>query len=198
MLEDALLVWRLKCGHADALTKTYLAHKDRLLALATALAYDRAEAEDALHDVFVTLATSARTLRLRTNLRAFLSTCLVNRLRNRRRRLNRQVNDEALARLPDESGPGPDRAAMAADEAARIGQALQRLPEDQREVITLHLQSGLTFRTIAEELNLSINTVQSRYRYGLEKLRTLLKGEFTDETCRPDRKTGQGLFLAAE
>jgi len=51
---------------------------------------------------------------------------------------------------------------------------MAELPVEQREVITLHLHAGLTFREIALQLGLSINTVQSRYRYGIEKLRTLL------------------------
>lgn len=52
--------------------------------------------------------------------------------------------------------------------------ALAELPVEQREVITLHLHAEMTFREIALQLGHSINTVQSRYRYGIEKLRTLL------------------------
>jgi len=197
MIEDALLVWKLKCGDADALTRVYLAHKDQLLGLAISLSGDRATAEDALHDVFVTLASTARSLRIRTNLRAYLSACIANRIRNVQRRSNRQVDDEILATRPDEISSGPDQAAMVADETARVGQALKELPDEQCEVIVLHLQGGLTFKAIAEALGISINTVQSRYRYGLERLRTLLKGEFTDENFRSNRETGQGLFLTA-
>jgi len=197
MIEDALLVWKLKCGDADALTRVYLAHKDQLLGLAISLSGDRATAEDALHDVFVTLASTARSLRIRTNLRAYLSACIANRIRNVQRRSNRQVDDEILATRPDEISSGPDQAAMVADETARVGQALKELPDEQCEVIVLHLQGGLTFKAIAEALGISINTVQSRYRYGLERLRTLLKGELTDENFRSNRETGQGLFLTA-
>jgi RNA polymerase sigma-70 factor (ECF subfamily) len=84
---------------------------------------------------------------------------------------------------------------MAADEAAQLGRALKRLPDEQCEIIVLHLQGGLTFKAIAGALGLSINTVQSRYRYGLEKLRDLLKGELNNENCKSNREIGQGLFL---
>ena len=40
----------------------------------------------------------------------------------------------------------------------------------------MHLHSGLTFNDIARESSVSINTIQSRYRYGLEKLRSILNG----------------------
>jgi RNA polymerase sigma-70 factor (ECF subfamily) len=54
---------------------------------------------------------------------------------------------------------------------------MQQLPCEQREVIILHLQSGMRFRAIADSQGVSINTIQSRYRYGLDKLRSLLDFE---------------------
>ncbi len=60
------------------------------------------------------------------------------------------------------------------EEAARLYEALAQLGYEQREVIVLHLHGQLIFGQIAQQLDLSINTVQSRYRYGLEKLRALL------------------------
>ena len=54
---------------------------------------------------------------------------------------------------------------------------MARLPYEQREVIILHLMSDMRFRAIAETQSISISTVQSRYRYGLDKLRTLLNSE---------------------
>ena len=68
--------------------------------------------------------------------------------------------------------------ALAADDRVRIvTRALEELPIEQREVVVLHLQADMTFRRIASMLGLSINTVQSRYRYGMEKLRILMNGE---------------------
>ncbi len=52
--------------------------------------------------------------------------------------------------------------------------ALAELPYEQREVIVLHQHGALTFEEISRQLVLSINTVQSRYRYGLDKLRAQL------------------------
>jgi RNA polymerase sigma-70 factor (ECF subfamily) len=55
--------------------------------------------------------------------------------------------------------------------------ALAELAEDQRQVIALHVLGALRFREIARQTGASINTVQSRYRYGLAKLQSLLNGE---------------------
>ena len=52
---------------------------------------------------------------------------------------------------------------------------MQTLPDDQRTVVQLRLWDGLTFEEIAEAQGIPLNTAASRYRYGLEKLRTLLR-----------------------
>ncbi len=54
---------------------------------------------------------------------------------------------------------------------------MSQLPYDQRETIMLHFQAAMTFRTIAKSLGISVNTVKSRYRYGLDKLRLILDNE---------------------
>lgn len=53
--------------------------------------------------------------------------------------------------------------------------ALASLPTEQREVIALKIDGGLTFAHIAEILNISPNTAASRYRYALQKLRQALE-----------------------
>ena len=60
------------------------------------------------------------------------------------------------------------------EDAAIIEQALGQLPPEQREVLVLRIWGELTFAEIATALGDSINTVASRYRYGLEALRRIL------------------------
>jgi DNA-directed RNA polymerase specialized sigma24 family protein len=54
---------------------------------------------------------------------------------------------------------------------------MTELSFEQREVISLRFEAGLPFRQIAKIQNRSINTVEGRYRYGLEKLRSLMNSE---------------------
>jgi RNA polymerase sigma-70 factor (ECF subfamily) len=177
MLEDKLLVLKFKRGSPDTLRRIYEKYKNDLLALAIALSNDRTAAEDVLHDVFVSFAEYAEKLQLRTSLKSYLSSCVANRVRN----LNRvkAMRTEQPSRSEDISSDcdGPDRLATSAELSRRIEQAMVQLPYDQREVIILHLQSGMRFRAIADSLGISINTIQSRYRYGLGKLRSLLNVE---------------------
>ena len=72
---------------------------------------------------------------------------------------------------------GPERLVISAEQSEHIEKAIAELPYQQQEVIILHLQSGMRFKAIAESQGVSINTIQSRYRYGLDKLRSLLNIE---------------------
>jgi RNA polymerase sigma-70 factor (ECF subfamily) len=63
------------------------------------------------------------------------------------------------------------------EQAAKLSQAVGQLPDEQREVVLLRLTADMKFRDIAKVQQVSINTVQGRYRYGLDKLRSVLNGE---------------------
>jgi len=177
MPEDKLLLLKFKRGSPDALRRIYEKYKDDLLALAIALSNDRAVAEDVLHDVFVSFAEYAEKLQLRTSLKSYLSSCIANRVRNLKRAKSQQTVQLIEAEMDSKDCNRPDRLAMSAELCRQIEQAMAQLPYDQREVIILHLQSGTRFRAIAQSQGVSINTIQSRYRYGLDKLRSLLNVE---------------------
>ena len=176
---DRMLVWQLKQGSDDALRVIYERHKDDMLALAMALTHNRTIAEDVVHDVFVSFAQRAEELRLRSSLKSYLATCIANRVRTLKTAKAQQtvpLSDSEPAGQPQNE---PDRQTAAAEESRLLDRALSQLPDEQRQVIALRLQAGITFKAIAESQGLSINTVQSRYRYGLEKLRSLLDGKVT-------------------
>ena len=153
----------------------YSAYKNELFSLALVLGRDRARAEDALQDVFVHLARKGRLLTIRDNLKGYLAMCVANRIRFYHRR--ERPGSSLAAREQIEDTVQPEAYLCRQESTEQVRNALESLPDNQREVIVLHLHSGLTFKAIAEQQDVSINTVQSRYRYGLVKLRTLLNGE---------------------
>ncbi|UCE47906.1 MAG: sigma-70 family RNA polymerase sigma factor, partial [Phycisphaerales bacterium] len=71
----------------------------------------------------------------------------------------------------------PDHLAVHSELSEQLGHAMAQLPYEQREIIILHLQSKMRFRQIAKSKGVSANTIRSRYRYGLNKLRSILNGE---------------------
>ena len=70
---------------------------------------------------------------------------------------------------------GPEQQIICNEELRLLAQALEQLPFEQRQIIALRHYSRMRFGAIAQSLELSPNTVKSRYRYGMDKLRQLLK-----------------------
>jgi RNA polymerase sigma-70 factor (ECF subfamily) len=179
MIDEKILVWKFNRGSKDALRKLYEKYKADLLGLAVTLLRDRAEAEDVVHDVFVSFARTAGRFTLSGSLKGYLSTCVANGARDRNRLKSRlDVGLDAAAETRADSEDPADCAA-GSEEAGRLQQVLGRLPFEQREIIVLHLHQEMRFREISEALGISINTAQSRYRYGLEKLRSILNSTVT-------------------
>jgi len=178
MLEDKLLIWKLKSGNEAALARVYEKYKGYLLRIATGLLSRTSAAEDVVHDVFVSLAQSSDKLKLGGNLKGYLATCVVNRARNSNRAQTRRQSVSLDKTMPGVSDADePERWIVRNEQLDRLNDAMARLPYEQREVVVLHVQGDLKFRAIAKSQNASINTVQSRYRYGIEKLRSLLNSE---------------------
>ena len=178
MLEDKLLIWKFNRGDTGVLRSIYEKYKDDLVTLAAALLSDVSSAEDVVHDVFVSFVNSAEKFRLTGSLRGYLATCVANNARNRnkaRQRHQSLVSDQVSVAVRDSGGP--DAAAVFGEESRQLSWALGELPYEQREVVLLRIYSGMRFRAIAKSQGVSINTVQGRYRYALDKLRSMLDGE---------------------
>lgn len=180
MLEDRLLVWKCKHGSKDAFCRIYDKYRNDLLRLAFSLLNETDIAEDIVHDVFTSFIRNRKQFRLTGSLKSYLSTCVANRARNENRS-NKLRRNSGLENIDSvKSDPTrPDRWIMVGDEFRRLNEALAQLPYDQRETVILRAQSGIKFRHIAEVQHVPIKTVQSRYRAGLDKLRSLLNNEVT-------------------
>ncbi len=176
MQEEQTWWQQLQRGDFEGLRRLYEAYQDDLLSVAVGLLVDRSSAEDCVHDVFVTMAGSAAGLQLHGTVKAYLVACVTNRARYllRRREYTAPVSSQHLAEMCVVTDGASARAAMDREQATRLYEALSQLPYEQREVIVLHLLGSLTFQEIAKQIDLSINTAQSRYRYGIEKLRAIL------------------------
>ena len=179
MIDERILVWRFNRGSKDAFQMIYEKYKDDLLGLAITLLRDRSLAEDVVHDVFVSFAGTTGTFHLSGTLKGYLSTCVANAVRDRNRlRSLRDVGLDAAEAMQSHSGD-PIEHAIDSEQSGRLMQWLGHLPYEQREVVVLHLHQGMRFKEIAEALRISINTVQSRYRYGLDKLPSIMNSMVT-------------------
>lgn len=172
MPEDRQLLKDLHHGEPAALRQIYLKYKDDLLTIARSLVHDINTAEDCLQDVFVSLASNG--CRIRSNLKGYLLSSVVNRARDYLRRGTAQSNFQVNMRAERVDVTETANVTVPDENMKTIIRALEKLSFEQREVIVLHLQGDMKFREIAAMLDMSINSVQSRYRYGIEKLRQVL------------------------
>jgi RNA polymerase sigma-70 factor (ECF subfamily) len=176
-MEDKLLVIKCKRGSTEALERIYEKYRKDMLILAVALLHNTSIAEDIVHDVFVSFVQALEKFRLTGSLKGFLLTCVANRARN----ANKAKHPHAVESNPEEpvgsDNDNPPVMISCNEQLQQLSNAMSELPYDQRETIMLHFQAGMTFKSIAVSLGVSVNTVKSRYRYGLDKLKVILDEE---------------------
>lgn len=159
----------------------YDAHASGLFHYLTTFTKAEADARDLLQEVFIRLARLDETTAME-NERAFVFRLAHNVAIDWLRR--RKVRWDSEQRLIDELDrgiqgvPDPDAAVL----AHHFATAMRSLPGEQRTVAQLKLWDGLTFEQIAEAQNIPLNTAASRYRYALEKLRSLLRPIYEELT----------------
>lgn len=180
MIQDKVLVWRFNRGRREALHDIYEKYKDYLVSLAAALLTDVAQAEDVVHDVFIGFIQTSGRFRLTGSLKGYLATCVANGARN----CNRAGKRRGYANLDDvpppiAPGDNPEVKALFGETSERLARALAQLPYEQREVLILRTYGNMKFTAIAAQQKTSIHTAQGRYRYALDKMRSLLNGEVT-------------------
>ncbi len=180
MLEDRLLVWKLRRGDRNALRRIYEKYREDLLRIAAGLLIAKVDAEDVVQDVFTAFVDSSNKFTLTGSLRGYLATCVANKARN----LNRTKFRQHTVSLDDieptvSNFKRPDQWIIYNEEFQQISNAMAQLPYEQREAVVLRLQAAMKLKEIAELQGTSVKTTLSRYRYGLDKLRSILNGEVT-------------------
>jgi RNA polymerase sigma-70 factor (ECF subfamily) len=131
-------------------------------------------AKDLLQDLFVKVAHDGMSLAGARDTRAYLFRMARNLFIDRRRReQSRRERGERWGRqfgLVAE-GPDPDQREF----VNWLEKGLAELPEEQRSAVVMRLWDGMSFAEIGEVCEVSPNTAASRYRYGIDKMRRLLR-----------------------
>lgn len=155
------------------LERLYDAHASGLFHYLVAFTKTEVDARDLLQELFIRLARGVK-MDLQSE-KAFLFRLAHNLAIDwLRRRKARWDSEEQLLKELDGSGQraaDPDAALL----ARGFADAMNTLPDEQRTIVQLKLWDGLTFEEIADTQGIPLNTAASRYRYALEKLRTLLR-----------------------
>jgi RNA polymerase sigma factor (sigma-70 family) len=158
--------------------------KPRLRSFIRKRVLDMGDAEDVLQDVFYELTSAYRMMKPVEEVTAWLYRVARNRITDLFRRkkavsLSEPVEDAEGARSLEDLLPSPDAGPDAVYARKVLLEALDgaidELPEDQREVFVAHELLGRSFKEMAEETGLSVNTLLSRKRYAVLHLRERLQ-----------------------
>ncbi len=184
---DEELLRKFNDGDADAFATLVRRYERPLYNFILRSVRRRERADELLQDVFLKVVQRSRDFKGNSKLSTWLYTIARNLCIDHSRKMvfRRHKSLDAPGRAASEEGPTllertaaegaePDRAAVAEDLRQRIGEAVEELPEEQKDVFLMRQVQGMRFREIAEVLGIPENTVKSRMRYALERLQRAL------------------------
>ncbi len=177
MRSDRELLARYQRGSEEAFVSFYDRHCRGLYLFLLSLLQSREAAEELLQEIFLGLVGRLDSLDVRENMKPYLFTSARNsavdwlRRENRFRRAMEKRREDPFFRGPESAAKsfesdGPD--------VAELNKLLHQLPLEQREAVVLKELIGMTFREISALTKAPENTVVSRHRYAMAKLRTMI------------------------
>jgi len=187
---DESLMLRYREGDVRAFEVLVTRHRKPIYNFILRFVRDAAQAEDVMQETFLRLIKGADNYEKQAKFTTWMYTiarnlCVDASRRGKHRKaasLDAPIGEDEGATLLDmvsDGAVGADGKAIQRELAIRMKQAIEALPEEQREIFLLREVSDLQFNEIAQVVGVSENTVKSRMRYALEKLREALE-EYRD------------------
>jgi RNA polymerase sigma-70 factor (ECF subfamily) len=177
-LSDEQLLTAVRAGDAESFGVLVARWEGPLYRFVYRLLPQREDARDVCQEAFLRVYNKSDRFRPGSRFSTWLYQIALNLCRDqqrRRHRWNAIVASGAVDREPATRGDdGPAESVERRDRAARVLEALERIPREQREVLVLKEFEGLKFREIADLLGCPESTVKSRLYYGLDNLRAEL------------------------
>lgn len=180
-LTDHELINAFIAGNVNALETLILRHKDKLYSSIYFLIKDKYLAEDIFQDVFIRIIDTMRSGRyteegkfLPWAMRIAHNLCVDHFRKVKRTPTIKNSEDQDIFEVLNFTEDSAEDTMIKTQSHHRVREMLDRLPEDQREVIILRHYADMSFKEIAQLTNCSINTALGRMRYGLINLRKMM------------------------
>lgn len=174
------LILKLMKGDKIAFSHLFSFYKSQVLYYCVHFVRDKEIAEDITQDIFLTIWEKKEELRVESSFSAFLYTIARNRIYDMFRSLStRSVLYEKLMEQAIDYVDDVEKSLEEKNLRELIAQAMEQLSPRQREIFELSRSKGLSHKEIAEQLGLSVFTVQDHIKHALEKIRTYLASFIT-------------------
>ncbi|MFC1937186.1 RNA polymerase sigma factor [Chloroflexota bacterium] len=172
--QEAALVIRCKAGDKEAFRALIELHHGVLFGTAYLMTRDRGLAEDVVQEALIKIWKHLPSLRFQSSIKAWLVRTVVNEVKQqfrKKRLLMVPLEDanEAVGELDK-----AETALIRSEEQRGLRQALDKLPSEQREAVTLRYFSDLTVPEIAAIMNQREGTIKSRLSRALDRLNEIL------------------------
>ncbi|MCS7179282.1 MAG: sigma-70 family RNA polymerase sigma factor [Anaerolineae bacterium] len=186
------LIRRFQRGQPLAFEALYDRYRDYVYRIAFFLTRNSGDAEEVVQDTFLDLLRALPAYRIEGPARfeTYLYRLTVNRCRAHLRRqpppsADWDALEDRLERIPSlhPEEDDPEIVTLSSEQALLLWQAVDRLPEQQRIVILLRYQLGLSYLEIARALNLPVGTVKSRLHQAHQTLKARLQSVVQDSSC---------------
>jgi RNA polymerase sigma factor (sigma-70 family) len=190
-MEQALSINAMTAEQDQQIAETVERERSRLRNFIRRRVPDREDAEDILQDVFSELVEAYRLMKPIEQAGAWLFRVARNRIIDRFRKRREEPMREQLAEdgevlmledvLPSPDA-GPDAAYARSVLLEELEDALEELPQEQREVFVAHEIEGRSFKELAAESGVSVNTLLSRKHYAVLHLRERMRAIYNEFT----------------
>ncbi len=180
--DDATLVERVRGGDVAAFEPLVEKYRQRVYRLANNVLRNPEDAWDVAQDAFIKAYKALPAFKGQSAFYTWLFRIVMNVAHDKVRQLGAQgrafgterVTEEEWERTMPDPGEDPGAAAARAEQRARITQALDTLPEHHRAIIMLSDLEGLSYREIADVLDIPLGTVMSRLHHARKRLKAAL------------------------
>ncbi len=177
-LDDAALLAAMAQGDEQALTELHARHAKALFQFVYRLLGQDGDADEVVLDTLHEVWRQAGRFEARSSVRTWIFGIARHKALDRLRASGRiewtSDEDEAVAALVDPS-PTPFERLLASQEAERLSDCVDALPDAQREAFWLHIVDGLKLRELASVLMVPENTVATRVHHAKKRLRECLE-----------------------
>ena len=178
---DANLIRRYLAGQDRAFDKLFKRYERPLFSFILRFVRDREGAEDLFQQTWMKVIKALPQYEERGSFSSWLfgiaNNCCVDHARKKARsKVDDLTSSEGLDRLPN-LHPNPEDTVIKKEQKAWLEQAVEQLPQEQKQVVLMRLFGQLPFKEIARVVNCPLNTVLGRMHYALKNLKKMAEQE---------------------
>jgi RNA polymerase sigma factor (sigma-70 family) len=190
---DELLMQAYASGDVRAFESLYKRHRGAFWRYLTRLIGSSAEGEELFQDAWQRVMTARDSFASQnSNFKAWLyrigHNLALDRIRHRSIAPEASMDDSVL-QFPSDGEAEPEHLALTTEAHSHLLKALDQLPAEQREVVLLRAEGELTLEEIGQLLGMGRETIKSRLRYALAKLKQGLADQATKRSNSADHAT---------